>query len=202
VKPRRTRLLAPLAPDLAEFRIRCGRPGDDELVFDEWSASDWDNWRERIFRPATIEVGAPADTIPRDPSRQLRQSSDLRGLNVLEVAPELAHKPSTCLNIYGRLFEEFDPPGGSSARRGRPSAMESYPVRTRLAGERTAKPTALRRKVAPSSVFLESPLPDSNRRPLPYHGRCAAQQLRTPRHGTSALSRQNVTSIPPIGVRA
>jgi hypothetical protein len=29
---------------------------------------------------------------------------------VLEVAPELGHKPSTCLDIYGRLFEEFDPP--------------------------------------------------------------------------------------------
>jgi hypothetical protein len=28
---------------------------------------------------------------------------------VLEVAPQLGHKPSTCLDIYGRLFEEFDP---------------------------------------------------------------------------------------------
>ena len=28
---------------------------------------------------------------------------------MLEVAPELGHKPSTCLDIYGRLFEEFDP---------------------------------------------------------------------------------------------
>jgi hypothetical protein len=31
------------------------------------------------------------------------------GRNVLEVAPELGHKPSTCLDIYGRLFEEFEP---------------------------------------------------------------------------------------------
>jgi hypothetical protein len=35
---------------------------------------------------------------------------------VLEVAPQLGHKPSTCLDIYGRLFEEFDP-----ARRRRPA---------------------------------------------------------------------------------
>jgi hypothetical protein len=28
---------------------------------------------------------------------------------VLEIAPELGHKPGTCLDIYGRLFEEFDP---------------------------------------------------------------------------------------------
>ncbi len=33
VKPRHTKLLAPLARDLAGFRIRCGRPAEDELVF-------------------------------------------------------------------------------------------------------------------------------------------------------------------------
>jgi site-specific recombinase XerD len=109
VKPRRTRLLAPLARDLAEFRIRCGRPGDDELVFGEWSPSDWDNWRERIFRPAAIAVGLPADAIPRDLRGSFASLLIFEGLNVLEVAPELGHKPSTCLDIYGRLFEEFDP---------------------------------------------------------------------------------------------
>ena len=69
------------------------------------SGSDWDNWRERIFRPAAIAVGLPDDTIPRD----LRGSfASLLIFDVLEVAPQLGHKPSTCLDIYGRLFEEFD----------------------------------------------------------------------------------------------
>jgi hypothetical protein len=49
--------LAPLARDLAEFRIRCGLPADDELVFGDWSPGDWDNWRERIFQPAAVAVG-------------------------------------------------------------------------------------------------------------------------------------------------
>ena len=100
---------APLARDLAEFRIRCGRPGDDELVFGEWSGTDWDNWRERIFQPAAIAAGVPADSIPRDLRGSFASLLIFEGLNVLEVAPELGHKPSTCLDIYGRLFEEFDP---------------------------------------------------------------------------------------------
>jgi site-specific recombinase XerD len=109
VKPRQTRLLAPLAADLSEFRIRCGRPGDDALVFGEWSGDDWDNWRERIFQPAAIAVGLPEDTIPRDLRGSFASLLIFEGLNVLEVAPQLGHKPSTCLDIYGRLFEEFDP---------------------------------------------------------------------------------------------
>jgi integrase len=109
VKLRQTRLLAPLARDLAEFRLRCGRPSDDELVFDEWSGDDWDNWRERIFQPAAIAVGLPADTIPRDLRGSFASLLIYEGLNVLEVAAQLGHKPSTCLDIYGRLFEEFDP---------------------------------------------------------------------------------------------
>ena len=55
-----------LTGDLAEFRIRCGRPDDDDLVFGDWSLDDWDNWRERNFQPAAIAVGLPDDTIPRD----------------------------------------------------------------------------------------------------------------------------------------
>src|SRR4051794_26623470 len=88
---------------------RYGRPRDDEPVFGEWSASDWDNWHERNFRPAAIEVGLPADTSPRDLRGSFASLPIFEGLNVLEVAPELGHKPSTCLDIYGRLFEEFDP---------------------------------------------------------------------------------------------
>jgi hypothetical protein len=91
------------------FRIRCGRPGDGELVFGEWSGTDWDNWRERIFQPAAIAVGLPADTIPRDLRGSFASLLIFEGLNVLEVAPQLGHKPSTCLDVYGRLFEEFDP---------------------------------------------------------------------------------------------
>ena len=67
------------------------------------------HWRERIFQPAAIAVGLPDDTIPRDLRGSFASLLIFEGLNVLEVAPQLGHKPSTCLDVYGRLFEEFDP---------------------------------------------------------------------------------------------
>jgi site-specific recombinase XerD len=140
VKPRRTRLLAPLGPDLAEFRIRCGRPGDGELAFGEWSPSDWDNWRERIFQPAAIAVGLPADTIPRELRGSFASLLIFEGLNVLEVAPELGHKPSTCLDIYGRLFEEFDP----SRRRPAVEVIREAPKAVRDGALPTGYPAGLR----------------------------------------------------------
>ena len=109
VWPRQTRLLAPLARDL-RFRIRRGAPGRPRArVYGGWSGHDWDNWRERIFQPAAIAVGMPEDTIPRDLRGSFASLLIFEGLDVLEVAPQLGHKPSTCLDIYGRLFEEFDP---------------------------------------------------------------------------------------------
>ena len=78
LKSRQTRLLAPLAGDLAQFRIRCGRPDDQELVFGEWSGDDWDNWRERIFQPAAIAVGLPRDTIPATCAAASRACSSSR----------------------------------------------------------------------------------------------------------------------------
>ncbi len=50
-------LVAPLAADLAEWRLACGRPEDRALVFpnrhgDPWAESDWRNWRKRIYVPA------------------------------------------------------------------------------------------------------------------------------------------------------
>jgi integrase len=55
-KSRSVRLLAPLAADLAEWRLACGRPDDDALVFPRkdgrvWTEQDWRNWRQRVFAP-------------------------------------------------------------------------------------------------------------------------------------------------------
>jgi hypothetical protein len=61
------------------------------------------------LRAAAIAAGLPDDTIPRDVRGSFASLLIFEGFNVLEVAPQLGHKPSTCLDIYGRLFEEFDP---------------------------------------------------------------------------------------------
>jgi hypothetical protein len=78
-------------------------------VFGDWSGDDWDNWRERIFQPAALAVGLPADTIPRDLRGTFASMLIWAGENVIVVAREMGHKPSTCLEIPGRIFEEFDP---------------------------------------------------------------------------------------------
>jgi hypothetical protein len=51
-KPRTVRLLAPLAADVGEWRLRSGRPDDEAPVFPAedgkaWVKADWDNWRRR-----------------------------------------------------------------------------------------------------------------------------------------------------------
>jgi hypothetical protein len=94
---------------------------------------------------------------------------------VLEVAAQLGHKPSTCLDIYGRLFEGFDP----ARRRPAVEVIEEARRAVRDGAVPTEYPGGLRGDDAPgplppetpiSSGFVESPLSDSNRRPLPYHG--------------------------------
>ena len=153
VKPRHTKLLAPLGRDLAEFRIRCGRPAEDELVFGSWSGDDWDNWRERIFQPAAQDVGLPADTIPRDLRGSFASLLIFEGLNVLEVAAQLGHKPSTCLDIYGRLFEEFDP----ARRRPAVEVIEEARSAVRAGAVPTEYPGGLRGDDPPDSAATGKP---------------------------------------------
>ena len=59
---RTVRLLAPLAADLREWRMRCGRPGDRELIFpghdgQPWSEPAYRSWRRRAFRRALNAAG-------------------------------------------------------------------------------------------------------------------------------------------------
>ncbi|MDQ6745884.1 MAG: hypothetical protein M3Z27_07735 [Actinomycetota bacterium] len=48
-------LIAPLAQDLAGWRMDCGRPPDSELIIPRpsggpWTREDWANWRRRVWR--------------------------------------------------------------------------------------------------------------------------------------------------------
>ena len=106
--------------------------------------------RERIFQPTAIAVGLPEDTIPRDLRGSFASLLIFEGLNVLEVAPQLGHKPSTCLDIYGRLFEEFDPsrrrPAVEVIREARKAVRDGalptgYPA-GRQAGDQAGRATA------------------------------------------------------------
>ena len=63
VVERETRLLEPL-PATCRAGGCMPRSGDEDLVFPgadgaRWSGDDWDNWRERIFRPPRGRSGCP-----------------------------------------------------------------------------------------------------------------------------------------------
>jgi integrase len=68
---RTVRLLEPLTLDLAEWRMACGRPGDDALVFgsprgDFATETDTKNWREREWARACHAAGVVPVPRPYD----------------------------------------------------------------------------------------------------------------------------------------
>jgi integrase len=110
---RTVRLLAPLAADLAEWRLRAGRPPADALVFPghdggPWSAATYKNWRRRIFRPAAAAPGL-AGSRPYDRRHSFVSLLIAEGHNVVEVARQAGHSPKMALDTYAHVFEEFDP---------------------------------------------------------------------------------------------
>lgn len=104
-------LLPQLAQDLREWRARAGI--HQELVFptpagEPWAGHDWDNWRDRVFQPAAEAVGLPAGTIPRDLRGSFATLLIYEGRPITDIAEQLGHSPTTCMNEYLRVFKEFD----------------------------------------------------------------------------------------------
>lgn len=65
-RARTIKLLAPLAQDLAEWRLASGRPPPSELISpthdgDEWKLHDRQNWRRRVYQPAAKAAGVTGD---------------------------------------------------------------------------------------------------------------------------------------------
>jgi len=108
---RSVRLLAPLADDLASWRSRCPNPGGDALVFPTprgglWTKDDWDNWRNRVFKPAAVRIGASRR--PYDLRHTFASLLIASGGTVVEIAAQLGHDPALTLGTYAHVFEEFD----------------------------------------------------------------------------------------------
>jgi integrase len=124
---RATRLLDPLRDDLAEWRKASGNPPSDAPVIpnrrgEAWSDYDWDNWRERGFRPAARAAGLPAgdaDGPKRVRPRDLRSSFATlliyEGQPPQYVAEQLGHSAATLLRDYARVWQDFDPSQRMSA---------------------------------------------------------------------------------------
>ena len=111
-KSRSVRLLAPLAADLAEWRLACGRPDDDALVFPRkdgrvWTEQDWRNWRQRVFAPAATAAGLDGFR-PYDLRHSFVSLLFAEGRTVIEVARQAGHSPTMALATYGHVIEELE----------------------------------------------------------------------------------------------
>jgi integrase len=118
VKPTKTgqtrtvRLLAPLATDLAEWRLACGRPDSSSLVFPGWNGEPWRdtayrNWRRRIFAPAAEAAGLDGSR-PYDLRHLFCSLLLAEGASVVEVARQAGHSPAMTLSTYGHVIEELE----------------------------------------------------------------------------------------------
>src|SRR3954453_12692378 len=110
-QPRTVELLEPLRDDLAGWRQRCGAPGPAQPLFAShaggfWRETDWRNWRKRIYAPTAGQVGLtgarPYDLRHAFASLLIHEGR----LSVVEIAAQLGHNPTVCLDTYGHVMAE------------------------------------------------------------------------------------------------
>lgn len=105
-------LLAPLAQDLAEWRLASGRPGDRELLVPrptggEWTREDWANWRRRIWRPAAIAAGVTGDLRPYRLRGSFVSLLLWGGEDLPYVAEQAGHSVATLAKHYAGVMREL-----------------------------------------------------------------------------------------------
>jgi integrase len=109
---RTVRLLSPLAVDFREWRMRCGRPADDALIFpghdgQPWSEPAYQSWRRRAFRRAANQAGL-ATPRPYDMRHSFASLLLHEGRSVIYVARQLGHGANLTLSTYGHVIDELD----------------------------------------------------------------------------------------------
>lgn len=108
---RHVRLTAPLAQDLAEWRLAEGRatkgpvfPAHDGK---SWEETDWRNWRRRVFQPAAkragVKISRPYDLRHTWASLLIQEGR----LSVVEIAAQMGHSTQTLLSTYAHVIAEL-----------------------------------------------------------------------------------------------
>lgn len=112
-RERRVSLLGPLAQDLAEWRLACGRPETGTLIVPRpqigaWTRTAWQNWTQRIYQPAARAAGVTGDLR----SYRLRGSfASLllwEGRSLAYVAEQDGHSIATLATHYAGVLEELE----------------------------------------------------------------------------------------------
>lgn len=124
-------LLTPLAQDLAEWRMACGRPGADQLIIarpsgGEWTREDWSNWRARVWRPAAIEAGVTGDLRPYRLRGSFVSLLLWSGEDLAYVAEQAGHSVATLARHYAGVLKDLKGqpkvPAADAVRRARENA--------------------------------------------------------------------------------
>lgn len=120
-RPRTVPIPAPVASDLAEWRLAQGRPGGDEPVFPDATGArgheSYKSWARRTFAPAVEAAGLPAGTSPYTLRHSYAALMLHEGRSVIEVARRLGHRPSLTLDTYGGIVDELAGAGHVDAER-------------------------------------------------------------------------------------
>jgi integrase len=112
-KHRTVRLLAPLASDLREWRMRSGRPDEDALIFPgrdggPWSEPAYQSWRRRAFARAVASADVQHRTRPYALRHSFASLLLHEGCSVIYVARQLGQNPRLTLERYGHVFDELE----------------------------------------------------------------------------------------------
>jgi integrase len=112
-RPRVIELLAPLAQDIAEWRMACGRPPDDALICpthdgNEWQLHDRQNWRRRIYQPAAKAAGVKGDLRVYRLRGSFVSLLLWEGRTLTYVAEQAGHSVATLANHYAGVLKELE----------------------------------------------------------------------------------------------
>lgn len=131
-KDRHVKLLGPLAQDLAEWRMACGRPDERQLIFAPTSARNsggervWANWVKRVYVPAAKTVGVTGDMRAYRLRGSFVSLLLWEGQSLTRVAEQAGHSVATLARHYAGVLEELEDqpraPAAEAIRRARESA--------------------------------------------------------------------------------
>jgi integrase len=108
-RPRAVDLVASLRQELAEHRLRMGRP--EGLIFVRrdglpWRRHDFNNWRRRVWHEARARAGV--EPLPPYDLRHAFASLQIRaGVAIPDLAEQLGHSPQMTLTTYAHVMREL-----------------------------------------------------------------------------------------------
>ncbi|MCW3039294.1 MAG: site-specific integrase [Solirubrobacterales bacterium] len=109
---RSVRLLAPLASDLASWKLQSEHTAAGDFLFPSptggrWRKEQYDSWRSRVFAKAADAVDRP-DATPYTARHSFASLLLHEGRSVIYVARQLGHDANLTLSTYGHVIEELD----------------------------------------------------------------------------------------------